>query len=773
MKLSLEKLSVECPDYRSVISLNLDCKRLSKIPEIGKCRHLQYISLRFNELLSVQELSNCPKLWIVDLLQNHLSSISGLQDFQVLSSLNLSCNDLTLKSLEPLQSTYLINLELSSPKFSRSEIISVLPHLWILNDVYITQQERQSLPIPNPPLRKIILSQGPSADFTRRFQSALTETGKFEYLIYELDRVCDLEWQVRSNTSKKIKNLKFPKFQLCRWQDIKPASRLVLSCVFYLFLEGFYPTNLVKEIVAIVITESYPDNTPLVEAMELCELPPHYILSFIILLKSNADNNVLWKKIDTEYLVRNFADIQKRWSEAKGLGIVGLTAENLVDRIRLLENRQHLALFVLTVLIKFELLNQFLGQRQGKGLGTSAPFLEGLLEYARIDEETLISNMSESKDEIVPAGRSEISTSILKYSRSLQNLQTTESNSSRYGSFLVKTKAGSRGRQEDAFVMNKFEELSQLKRDSMILRQHTAEMFTETRGKNKKLLPPIENPNAISKGQCMSEQLFRKDSFQGRESLGFKPSEVYSFDNSDKPEFLLAPSTLFKRKSNWKSLAEPPTIYSLTQSQSNLKVTSSHKILPLASNMSSMCVQSYYEDLLKVSITPSNDILNPVHFKIEFPVEGTFLTRFEQEPDRLRVRGSEEDSASVGSEIKFKSMGREMGNNKKWYPVAQKTRFVVDEHFVQNLKPCNFYEEHKELLPTIPEKIYKKPTLMLQGKQPEFTSVNKEIVKDANHLIRVISRENTPWVQYHLKPKNKIKQDAFCANYGELLVFFI
>ena len=76
-------------------------------------------------------------------------------------------------------------------------------------------------------------------------------------------------------------------------------------------------------------------------------------------------------------------------------------------------------------------------------------------------------------------------------------------------------------------------------------------------------------------------------------------------------------------------------------------------------------------------------------------------------------------------------------------------------------------------MPPIPEKVYKKPSLMLQGKQPENTKVVKEIIKDTNHLIRVISRENTPWVQYHLKPTNKIKQDAFCANYGELLVRFI
>ena len=62
MKLTLEKLIAECTDYREVIALNLDCKRLSSIPEIGKCRLLQYISLRFNQLLSVQELSNCPKL---------------------------------------------------------------------------------------------------------------------------------------------------------------------------------------------------------------------------------------------------------------------------------------------------------------------------------------------------------------------------------------------------------------------------------------------------------------------------------------------------------------------------------------------------------------------------------------------------------------------------------------------------------------------------------------------------------------------------------------
>ena len=76
-------------------------------------------------------------------------------------------------------------------------------------------------------------------------------------------------------------------------------------------MEGFYPCGLVKEIVAIVVTESYPENTPLIEAIELCELDPHYLLSFIIFLKSSADNNQLWKRINPDFLIRNFYNIQQ------------------------------------------------------------------------------------------------------------------------------------------------------------------------------------------------------------------------------------------------------------------------------------------------------------------------------------------------------------------------------------------------------------------------------------------------------------------------------
>lgn len=752
MKLSLEKLAVECADYRTVVSMNLDCKRLSRISEIGKCRYLEYVSLRFNELSCVKELAACPKLWVIDLLQNHISNLSGLKDFQVLGSLNLSCNDLTIKALDPLQNTFIINLELTSHKITRAQIISLLPYVWILNDVYITEQERISLNCQNVPSKKINFTLGPAAEFLKRFQNSMTEIEKFEYLIYDLEKVCELEWQVKNNSGKKLKTLKFPKFQICRWKDIKSASRLVISCVMFLFLEGFYPCSLVKEIVAIIVTESYPDNTPLVEALELCELPPHYILSFIMLMKKISDGNPLWKRIVPEYLIKNFSEVQRRWSEQNSLWILDLSDESHENRSEVLENRQHLSIFVLTVLVKFDLMNQIV--QSGKKIQTKliGSILDGLLKYSHIDEVSLMSD-TDKKDQ---------NSSILTYSHSLQNLQIAESNSSRYGSFLVKTKGSGKGVQEDSFVINKFEELSQIQKDVMS-RQDTADKDLRAK-RNKPALPPVQSMNLpIRMGS--DGDLHKKD------WTGFKPTEVFSADNSEKPEFMLGSSNQFKRQKNWKSLAEPPTLYSLTQSQSNFRYAS-QKTLPLVTYRNSIGIQSYYDDLVKVSITPSEDLNFPINFKIEFPIETTFLTRYDQEPDRLKPRSKIDDTSSIQSEIKFKSIGSEQ-NTKKWYPVAQRTRFVIDENFVQNLKPCNFYEQHKELLPPIPEKVYKKSAFLLQGKQPEVCNLTKEIVKDTDHLMRVITRENTPWVQYKLKPTNKVRQDVFCANYGELLVFYM
>ena len=751
MKLSLEKLSAECPNFQEVSSLSLDCKRLSRIPSIARCRSLQYLSIRFNQLTSIEELALCSRLWIIDLLQNQLSDISSLSNFQVLGWLNISCNHLTLKSLEPLKSVHIISLEFLSPLVSRAEVIEMLPHVWILNDVYVTQVER-----PSQPLMKKMTAYGNSqaSDYIRKFSGSMNEMQKFEHLVFELEKLCELEWELKS---AKPKNSKFPKFQICRWRDIKSTSKLVLASVFYLFLEGFYPVSVVKEVVAIVVTESYPENTPLVEAVELCDLKPHYLLSFIMFMIGFADSNPLWKRFNLEFIIRNFQNVQKNWS-SKSTDILQITSEPLVDQIKIVEGRQQIALFVLTVLIKFEIVNQILSAKNKAGRPTGQlSSLEKLLEYAKVDEATLLFNLSEPQKPITPNHKGDIRSSILSYSRSRQNLKISENNSSRYGSFLVKTKGSSKSLvNEETDMIGKFEELNAIKRQQS--RGNMSEKFS------REVLPPLI-PTAKFTNNYTTE-LSKDSTYARQESRPVKASHIFSSDNSDKLEFILASSSYLKRKTYWRSIQDPPVLYSLSDSQVSLKSNTSQKSLAVTQNFNKYISSYFFEEVLKVSIQPSLTPGRVIDFKIEFLEDKTFLTRLDiQEPAKPEIlpQGEEENSA-----VRCQSICRE--GNKKWYPVPKRVRFVVDDNFVQNLKPCNFYEEHKELLPPIPERVYQKPSLMLQGKQAEPCKYSKEIVKDQDHLIRVISREKTPWVGYQLKPTTKLRHDVFCANYGELLV---
>lgn len=747
MKLSIEKLLVECPNYCDCISLSLDCKRLSKIPAISKCRQLQYISLRCNQLTSIEELSFCTKLWSIDLLQNQLSNISSLSTFQVLGYLNISCNNISLKSLTPLQTIQIVSLDCANPQISRQDLIENLPYVWIINDIYITESERPNL----PQYRKMTaFGNSQASEFVKRFSSSMTEKQKFEYLIYNLEKLCELEWEIRNN---KAKNTKFPKFQLCRWKDIKNTSKLVLACVFFLYLEGFYNNSVVKEVVAIVVTESYPENSPLIEAIDLSELKPHYLLSFVLFLLGFADSNPLWKCLDVDYLIRNFHNVQKNWDNCGE--ILTITNEPIVEQIKIVENRQKIALFVLTVLIKFEIVNQILANKQKNSKNGNLDAIQNLLEYGKVDEATLLMNLTERG--FVQPVKTDIKSSILSYSRSLQNLKISENNSSRYGSFLVKAKGSFKTLlKEETDMINKFEELNSLKKNS-------SKVLSSDKLLRESLPPliPSAKYSNISVGNSSKDSTYSRPEY-----LPMQSSQIFSTDNADKQEFMLASSSFFKRKKQWRSIQAAPVIYSLSDSQVSFKPQASQKSFNLSQKDRFMPAY-YFEEVLRVFITPSDDPQKQIDFKIEYLVDKTFLTRLEiNEPEKQQLVDQDQT-------VKYRTISKEPNNGKKWYPVPKRVRFIIDDNFVQNLKPCNFYEEHKELLPTIPEKVYKKPTLMLQGKHAEPCKVNKEIVKDQEHLIRVISREKTPWVGYNLKPTTKIRHDVFCANYGVLLVSLI
>ena len=235
-------------------------------------------------------------------------------------------------------------------------------------------------------------------------------------------------------------------------------------------------------------------------------------------------------------MIRNFQSIQQRFTDQNSNWIIGLSDENPEERVKIQENRQHLSLFILTVLIKFEIINQFLVSKQ-KLPKNYFCVLDPLLEYANIDEETLISNIPDINSY---SNTKEVHSSILSYSRSLQNLEIPENNSNRYRNFLVKTKGSAKPIIEESFMLTKFEELNSIKKTHFLSRNSTVDKI-EIVNPNRELLPPL-----TTDGYSQSESLRKIESKQSFQI--FKPSEVFSDEFSDKPEFMLASSTYFKRK---------------------------------------------------------------------------------------------------------------------------------------------------------------------------------------------------------------------------------
>ena len=176
--------------------------------------------------------------------------------------------------------------------------------------------------------------------------------------------------------------------------------------------------------------------------------------------------------------------------------------------------------------------------------------IEGLLEYAHIDEETLLQNIPGNQANEYFSSSKDAHSSILSYSRSLQNLQISENNSSRYGNFLVKTKAASRSglHEEESFMINKFEELNQLKKIKLS-RNQTAEKLAKRKKPHRESLPPII-PTGLLENRFFSEPQLPKTSESKPELMQFKPNEVFSTENSGKQEFVLGSTKYFKKKKN-------------------------------------------------------------------------------------------------------------------------------------------------------------------------------------------------------------------------------
>lgn len=127
MKLTREVLSEEYGNYEDAPALSLEGRGLTQLRDIGLCAGVEYLSVRFNSLLSLREVSNCRQMWILDAQQNRLRDTDGLNSFAAFGTLVLSGNDLQLSALRPLETVLIIHLEASLSKGSRREVVRALP----------------------------------------------------------------------------------------------------------------------------------------------------------------------------------------------------------------------------------------------------------------------------------------------------------------------------------------------------------------------------------------------------------------------------------------------------------------------------------------------------------------------------------------------------------------------------------------------------------------------------------------------------------------------
>lgn len=127
MKLTREVLAEEYAGYEEAIALSLEGKGLTQLRDIGLCAGVEYLSIRFNSLVSLREVSNCRHLWILDAQQNRLRDLDGLSAFTALGTVVLTGNDLQLSALRPLETVVIIHLEASLAKGSLKEVMKTLP----------------------------------------------------------------------------------------------------------------------------------------------------------------------------------------------------------------------------------------------------------------------------------------------------------------------------------------------------------------------------------------------------------------------------------------------------------------------------------------------------------------------------------------------------------------------------------------------------------------------------------------------------------------------
>jgi hypothetical protein len=599
-----------------------------------------------------------------------------------------------------------------------------------------------------------------------------------------------------------------------------------------LYMEGLFPSTLVKLVADILAKETWPDNPPLIEAFELIDLPPHYLLSFLMFLQQvglEEDLAVpgteqivkIWESLNIDFLVSSFDKFKaSQPNHSTSMEVVEPLSESMTKEVK--ANRELISVFCLSVLVRIGVAKYFVHNlnESYRGRGAASPsydpsMLVSMLKYAKMSFEVLAELVKAHAGSGEPSPSATQGPSSEASAAQIHSMQTTNPNAKResvtiepfvsdvYPVSHFYKKPFSFSQSSESQVSENMSSIKLVSDEfrspgmSLVIgrtsqttgRRHTNSDFrlkkkAVPQGKpyTKEPLPGVLRPSVsyISRtGSSRSTNSLLKPgpAIVKRElqlppqlvSRGLQP-EVYSADNELKPKFILSSaSKLPKNVHDWRSVQEPPPVY--------FKSPPSHASSAVGSLLKSKTSSVFRAS--QMSFKTGTDTLNSPRTQVDedgvVKKAGTFLTSV-----GVLTKRSEEEQKSIDT-IQLPSpewtsvSGSEVKERTKkevrWFGVPEKVQCLISEDMSEYLKTSNFYEEHRDQLRALPPKRKRsKVKLGIFGKTAAHTRTQLPIVKDCSHYLRVYNNEGVPWAQHSLVPKLKVRQDTFCLNYGELLV---
>ncbi|CAM9239081.1 unnamed protein product, partial [Ectocarpus sp. 12 AP-2014] len=130
-----------------VQSVQLRGRGMTRLLGLDACPGVTSLDISWNALTELDSacLEGCKELWVVDASHNRLESLGGLSRVMALGYLNLSSNFIPLDGLRPLARAHILELFLGNGRSSeeRRRTLCALPNLWVLDDEFVTAEERR------------------------------------------------------------------------------------------------------------------------------------------------------------------------------------------------------------------------------------------------------------------------------------------------------------------------------------------------------------------------------------------------------------------------------------------------------------------------------------------------------------------------------------------------------------------------------------------------------------------------------------------------------